>query len=133
MGWLAFPPCFQGVFDARSPNNRGGEVPSYCMHLKRHRNVPPQVAKCFAQWPSRVRSKCFDQCGTTERGTTKRFEKPLKHFDTSGIMDTTFVEGPETLPTVGALPPGPDTAHLRIMRRFEVTWAVTSSFAIVFI
>ena len=37
----------------------------------------------------------------------ERFEKPLKHFDTSGIMDTTIVEGPETVPTVGALPPGP--------------------------
>ena len=37
------------LFFARSPYNRGEEVPSYCMHLKRHRNCPFHVAKCFAQ------------------------------------------------------------------------------------
>ena len=67
----------------------------------------PPGGKVFRSVGESGASVGIDQCGTTERGTTKRFEKPLKHFDTSGIMDTTFVEGPETVPTVGALPPGP--------------------------
>ena len=123
------------LFFARSPYNRGEEVPSYCMHLKRHRNCPFHVAKCFAQmafpmvynynillfitpWPSlTLGRKCEVFPSMWNDGARERtFRKATETFWHLLLQMT------ETLPTVGALPPGPGFLRVNLLCWLEPPW-----------